>query len=210
MTYDPNTPYANISPKDQVTPLQTNFSQFETIWAENHTALNDPHEGDHEKVILTRRTTNPQVSLDLDLLFCKDAVTAAGTQPQLFVRIPKFLPTKLDSTTPTNNGNPVMQLTYDQVNIAGPVYQTFLPGGYLFYFGVVTEAGPQVSPTSNLVTLVPTPTKIVMAIAYANQTSSGIAFRVSTKILTANTFNINVPAFTSLTRNFTWMAIALQ
>lgn len=203
MTFKPGIPLGNISPKDQVTDLQTNFSQFATKWAINHTALNDTHAGDHDNVILTRQTSIPAAGTDTDVLFCQDATSALGTQPQLFVRIPKFLPTDLDQKT---SGNRPMQLTYNQVNTAGPIYQSFLPGGYLLYFGVSTFAVPT---NSQQITLTPTPSEILIAIANSNNTSSGIARRVSTTIDSANKFTIYTPAHTTII-NFTWMAIAFQ
>jgi len=106
MTYNPNIPIGNISPKDQVTDLRNNFSDFATKWVVNHTAFNDPHVGDHDNVILTRTTSIPPAGTDTDVLFCQDAVSAISTEPQLFVRIPKFLPTDLD---PKTVGNRPMQ-----------------------------------------------------------------------------------------------------
>lgn len=206
MTYLPDIPLASISPKDQAPQIQTNFAQFATVFANNHTAIDIDAEGDHEGIIINKRLTDPGVTQDLDVIYCKDAPAATGgPQPQLFLQIPKFLPTPLDPSTP---GNPPMQLTYNQVNTAGPIFQSFLPGGFLMYFGS----------TSNIavaITLSPAPTKILAALAFPN-TLQTVApfffpFDVSTQILTASTFKINSTLNGSgppIAYSFTWIAIA--
>lgn len=204
MTYSFIKPDAGPSPKDDVTQIRTNFSQFATLFNINHTALNNSNQGDHEAVVLTLQTVDPTVTEDLDVLYCKDASSQAGTQPQLFVRIPDFLPNAND---PTVTKNDPMQLTYNSVNTAGPVYQSFLPGGYLLYFGS----------TSNIavnITLSPAPTQILVAIATPNtMTSVGTAvpFSVSTTILSNSTFKINSTLNGTgpvIPYSFGWVAIA--
>src|SRR5580692_6784455 len=138
MTYDPTSPNGLQSPKDQVTQVRTNFAQFASILAINHTGFNLTNQGDHEAVVLNNQSVDPGVTQDLDVIYCKNATSNLGKQPQIFLQIPKFLPTELD---PTNAINAPMQLTYNQVNVAGPVFQSFLPGGYLFYFGTVSALG---------------------------------------------------------------------
>lgn len=204
MTYSFIKPDGGPSPKVDVVQIRTNFSQFATIFNGNHTALNNTNQGDHENVILTKQTADPGVTQDLDVLYCKDATSQAGTQPQLFIQIPKFLPNQFDTTQAENTP---MQLTYNSVNTAGPVYQSFLPGGYLLFFGS----------TSNIavnITLSPAPTKILIAIATPNtMTTAGtpIPFNVSTTILTNSTFKINSTLNGSgpvIAYSFGWMAVA--
>lgn len=218
MTYSPIIPQGPPSPKNQVLSVQTNFSQFASIFSTvsggvtyNHTALNDPNEGDHESILMTLQSVDPLVDQNLDVLYSKNASSNLGTQPQLFLRIPEFLPTSLDPSSP---GNPPIQLTYNSVNTSGPVYQSFLPGGYLFYWG--TDSGTTIKnvPISDTITLSPVPTKLLIAIAIPNTLTSGgtpIPFDVSTQILTSSTFTINSTGNGNgnpISYTFTWMAIA--
>lgn len=210
MTYSPIIPQGLPPPRDQVVQVQTNFAQFAAIFSllsggvtYNHTALNDPHQGDHESILLTLQNDDPEVIQDLVAFYCKNAPSQAGIQPQLFFRTPKFLPTKSD---PTTAGNAPMQLTYNSVNTAGPVFQSFLAGAYILYFGMITDI------TVNI-TLSPAPTKILAAIANANTlTSVGTPtpFDVSTQILSNSTFKINsnLDGTHTTTYSFTWLAVA--
>lgn len=205
MTYNPNSPNGTQSPKDQVVQVMTNFSQFAAIFSStvagvvyNHTALNLQKQGDHESIIITNQTIDPTIE-NAVVLYAKNATSKAGTQPQLFYKTPQFLPDEINPDTP---GNPPVQLTYNTVNIAGPVYQSFLPGGYLFYFGTRTGAGQ--------ITLSPQPTKILIAIAYPNElTTVGtpVPDDVSVQITSNFQFNI-ISSSAQLTDTFTWLAIA--
>lgn len=204
MTFTPLKPDAGPSPALDASIIQTNFSQFAAKYAQtvlgikyNHTALNDTNQGDHEAVIFQRRTTDPTITQPEAILYCKNASSLAGTQPQLFVKIPKFLPTSIDATNAPNN---LMQLTYNSVNTAGPVYQSFLIGGYLIYFGSVTATGT--------VTLTPAPTALLSAVAAVNTQNligNQTPFSVSTNITANNTFDI----YSSVTGVFSisWMAV---
>ena len=201
MTYDPTIPTGQISPKDQVTQVQTNFSQFGTVFANNHTAFNTAKQGCHEKIIMAQASSVPPITEDLVNFFALNATSHTGTQPQLFFQIPRFLPTPLD---PNDPGNPGVQLTSNTVNTVGPVYQSFLPGGLLLYFGSVSALGT--------VSLSPAPSAIIIAIATANNmTTVGtfIPFDVSTNIINNFQFNIN-SSIASGAFTYTWMAIAAQ
>ena len=154
MTYSPLIPVGSIPPVDQVTDLVTNFSQYAVGFNSNHTPLNLSKQGSHEGVLLTLQTSDPAVTQNLAVLYCRNSTSKAGTQPQLFVRIPAFI----SGITPQN---PPMQLTYNSVNTSGPQYQSFIPGGYIVYWGTLTLNTP-----TNIV-LSPVPTFVVMAIAYA-------------------------------------------
>jgi hypothetical protein len=186
MTYDPLTPNSVQSPKDQVTAVQGNFDSFASVFSStaagviyNHTPFNVAKQGNHEAILMETQGDDPDVDEDLVAVYSKDSASQVSTEPQLFFRLPVFLPTKQDTNTP---GNPPTQITYSTVNTAGPQYQSFLPGGYVTYFGSVTATGN--------VTLVPAPTAIVLAIAVP---TSGIAVvnDVSTEIVSNDTFSIN-------------------
>ncbi len=96
-----------------------------------------------------------------------------------------------------------MQLTYNTVNTAGPVYQSFIAGGYIFYFGNVSNIVPTI-------TLSPTPTKIIIAIAQANtMTTAGTPapFNCSTTVTQPDKIKIN-SSIPNSPYSFSWMAIA--
>lgn len=204
MTYNPLKPDSGPSPLVDAPTIQTNFAQFAAIFSRtaggviyNHTPLNDNNQGDHEAILLEKQTADPGVTQLLDALYCKDATSNAGTQPQLFVQIPKFLPTILDTRNAPNNP---MQLTYNAVNTAGPIYQSFLAGGYLVFFGTTNNIALNI-------TLSPAPTTLLLAIAEPQNVLAGnTAFDVTTNIINNSTFKINsISAIGVYT--FSWIAI---
>ena len=204
--YNPGIPEGLPSPRDQVVSIQTNFAQFAAIFSAtssgvvyNHTALNMPKQGNHESIIFLNQPFGSSVVENSCVLYAKNVTSNVDTQPQLFYKTPAFLPNMLNPDTP---GNPSVQLTYNTVNTSGPVYQSFLPGGYLLYFGSVSATGT--------VTLSPKPTKILVAIAYPNNLTSGgtpVPFSVSTQIL-SNNYQFNIISNATGSYTFTWMAIA--
>ena len=208
MTYSFTKPDGGPSPNIDVVQIQTNFAQFASIFSSssggvnyNHTALNNPNQGDHESIILTNQSADPGVTLDLAVLYCKNVTNTIGTQPQLFVQIPQFLPTSADTTAAPNTP---MQLTYGTVNNSGPMYQSFLPGGYVLYWGSVTSV-------TATVTLSPAPSKILTVLATPNNVSGSgnqNPFTVSTAIQNATTFKIYSNATLSFT--ISWFAIGVQ
>ena len=199
MTYNPDKPDRGPSPDIDVAQIQTNFAQWASVFSQNHTAMNNRNQGDHEKVQMNLQANDPGVTNDLTALYAKDALSQAGTEPQLFAQIPQFLPTDNDLFPNLNTG---MQLTYNSVNTAGPQYQSFLPGGYLLYFGATTNI-------ATVITLSPAPTKILVAIAAPNSfpgPSNLPDIKVSTNILTNSTFKIN-STITGV-YSVSWVAIA--
>lgn len=157
MTYLPNIPKVTESPKGSAPEIETNFDQIASRFSQlitglfyNHIPFNDLHQGKHGVVLFQKQAADPGVTQDLAVLFNKTASAAAGDQPQLFVQIPQFLPTNLDSTTAPNIG---MQLTYNTANTAGPIYQSFMVGGLLVFMGQAT--------TGVQLTFTPTPKKIL-------------------------------------------------
>ncbi len=204
MTFSFVKPDSGPSPAVDASQIQTNFSVYATAFAVNHTALNDKNEGDHEVVLLTRQITDPDTVANFNLLYSKNAVSKATTEPQVFVRNPKWLPDAFDQT---NASNTPMQLTYNQVNTTGPTdFQSFLPGGYILYFGTTTNIAADVI-------LSPAPTKILIAIAEPSTMTSGVnpfPFTVSTVINTSTNdrFTIN-STLGNAPYKFTYMAIAV-
>lgn len=200
MTYVPDTPQDQPSPAATQAQIQTNFAQFALKFLVNHSAMNTSSQGDHQAVVLQNQSADPGVTQDQVTLFCKNATSQAGTQPQLFAQIKKFLPTLGDPRDAPNDG---MQLTYNAVNTAGPnQFQSFLIGGYLLHFGTVTALGT--------VTLSPAPSQIIIAIAQPNNmTTVGtpIANTVSTQVLNNSQFNILSSTATGIF-SFTWLTIS--
>lgn len=173
MSYNPNKPDAGPSPAVDTTTLKSNFASYATLFANNHIAMNLANQGDHGQVIFTLQSADPGISQNLDVLYAKNATQQSGQEPQLFVQIPKFLP--------NNVPNSPMQLTYNAVNTGGPMYQSFLPGGYLLYMGSTTNIA------ANIV-LSPTPTQILAAWASSNVL---LTTAPATRIINSSTFKID-------------------
>jgi len=204
MSYNPLIPEPTESPYTSASPIQVNFAQFASIFSNplggvtyNHVALNNPNQGKHAAVLMQNQSVDPPVINTLDVIYPKNATSKVSTEPQLFLKIPEFLPIPQDGNKP---GNLPMQLTYNSVGTAGPIYYSFLPGGYLLYFGSVTALG--------FITLSPVPTTILMAIAIPNNITAGLPNTVSTEIAANNTgFTIYSNAVGVF--SFTWMAVAV-
>lgn len=207
MTYNPNTPESSSSPKSSVASIQTNYSQFASIFSStsggvvyNHIALNDFNQGKHAAVLMQNQSGDLGVGNgSLSILYSKNATAATGgTQPQLFLQIPVFLPTDLDTTKFLNPG---MQLTYNSVNTAGPIYQSFLAGGYILYFGSTITIGTPI-------VLSPIPTKILSAQAIPQGVVTGnIPYNVGVTVTQPKTIQINSSNAVAGAK-FLWMAIA--
>lgn len=186
MTYIPDYPPAVQSPKDTVVQINTNFAQFAAKFSTsvlgnnyNHEPFNVANQGKHGSVIIQNRASDPGVNQDLTVLYNKNYTAATGgSQAQLFAQIPKFLPTDVDTKDKPNTG---MLLTYNQVNVAGPVYQSFLAGGYLIYFGQTTG----MLANTVTVTVAPTPVRLLMVQAFpgAVQGVNQAPHRVSASII---------------------------
>lgn len=200
MTYVRDTPEALPSPKDTQAQIQTNFAQYALKFLVNHTAMNKANQGDHEAVVMEIQVIDPGVTEDLVALVCKPAFSNIGFQAQLFSQIKKFLPTPQDSRDAPNLG---VQLTYNTVNTVGPTqFQSFLPNGYVLYFGTLTGTGT--------VTLNPTPSFILCAIAIPNNlTTVGTPTPNTVSTTPLNNFQFNILSSTaSGTDTFTWLVIA--
>lgn len=195
MTYLPNKPDQGSSPSIDVSTIQGNFAAFNNAFSVNHIAMNQQKQGDHAAIIFQLQSADPGVTQDLDVLYNKNATSNAGTQPQLFVQIPLFLPTANDTT---NAPNAPMQLTYNSVNVAGPQYQSFITGGYLVFMGTTTDITVPI-------TLSTAPTALLLAIATPNTLNGSTYWKCATQILTSSTFKI-ISNATGI-YSFTWIAI---
>lgn len=157
-------PVPSSNPAADAPLIQGNFLAYGNAFAIDHSALNNADQGDHNKVTLLQTTNNFAAAPNTSVLFAKNATSAVNTTIQVFSRIPKFLPTAQDTTEATNTP---IQLTYDQVNTVGPIYQSFLAGGYLIYCGSVLINGAGQA----TITLSPIPTKILTVLC--NSTVNG-------------------------------------
>ncbi len=208
MTYNPNQPSSSSSPTSSVASIRTNYAIFASIFSNqvlginyNHMPLNDVNQGKHAAVMMLNVGVPYPASLSGTVLGLKSVNTVgAGNHPQLFVKVPRFLPTTLDTTPQPQTSE--MQLTYNVVNLAGPIFQSFLPGGYILYMATTTTTG------SNI-TVTPTPTKIVMVQAVCQATRvSKIPFQCNVTVTQPDKFLItsDAPALS----NFRYMVIAQQ
>jgi hypothetical protein len=200
MTYSITTPQGSISPADQVAQVQSNFAVYNNVFNENHVGLNAANQAKHATVIVENRLSDPGVTESLVVLYNKNAISGVSPspgQPQLFCQIPQFLPNNIPNTG--------MQLTYNSVGLGGPIYYSFLPGGFLFYFGVVSDI-------TLPIVLSPIPTRVIMASATSNVlTTPGTptAPAVSVEIMTSPSIQLQIhQAGLTGAHNFTWMAIA--
>ncbi len=213
MTYDPNQPQNQPPPDTGINSVRNSFSSYANIFDNNHIALNANNQGKHSNVILQQQSGDPSVESGFDALYSNVASTNLGSTLEIFAKIPQFL-----SSDKPNNPE---QLTFHTVNIVGPTqYQSFLPGGYVLYFGTVT--GNVVNaPLTALVTLVPAPTKILCVIANPTRlalvTGAGTNLapqKVSVILNTTNTAQFTIfavaPGPGLAVGNITWLAIAKQ
>ena len=204
MTYDPTIPTDLPPPNVAVNQIRTNFAQYAAGFNNNHVALNANNQGKHSNVLLQEQISDPTVSGSFDSLYSKSVTSNSSTSQEVFLTIPKFLPDK---------NNIPMQLTFNSVNTAGPIYQSFLPGGYLLFFGSIVQVpGPPITQT---ITLSPAPTEILCVIANPHNllgTQQFFGIGVSVQVLNNFQFNIS-PSNNNLTignYTYTWVAIAKQ
>jgi len=205
MTYNPDYPENTPPPDTGINNVRTNFSTYATIFSNNHVALNANNQGKHSNVIL-QQVSDPSVEGGFDALYSNVASTNLGATLEIFAKIPQFL-----SLDKPNNPE---QLTFHTVNTAGPVYQSFLPGGYLLFFGQVTQiaqVNPPVIPI--VVTLSPVPTEILCVIANSTNvigTSTTWGQPMSVNVINNSQFQINPTGIVLVNHIIPWIAIAKQ
>lgn len=203
MTFLPNQP-ENLPPPDVgIDSIRNNFSSYATIFANNHVALNANNQGKHTHVILQQQGNDPIVEGSFATLYGKSTITASGTNQELFSRIPQFLP--------VDKPNLPTQLTFNTVNTTGiPYHQSFLPGGYVLFFGTIPSAVIVNFPvvlvpnTSKILCVIPNPTKFA-----AVGITPTRPVPVSVTIDGPSQFTIN-SSFPTGTGDITWIAIAKQ
>jgi hypothetical protein len=201
--YDPTIPTDLPPPNIAVDLIRANFSQYAQVFDNNHVALNATNQGKHTHVILQRQLSDPLVDGSFDTLYGKSVATTSSTSDEVFSRIPQFLP--------VDKPNDPTQLTFNVVNTTGvPFYQSFLPGGYIIYFGTI----PSALFINTTITLVPTPSKILCVIPNPTQlvTVGPLTFpvNVAVRILNASQFTIFSQTGVGLTGDIKWLAIAKQ
>jgi hypothetical protein len=191
MTYDPTIPQGEPSPAVQQPEVQTNFSQFASVFSStsggviyNHSALNSANQGKHEAILLQDVVTHPTI------LNPNGYIALYNVAGQINVRIPVF-----------NRGPPnvPMGLTAPTVNTSGtPNYQSFLAGSYIVYWGKAVKGTP--------ISLSPVPSSLVSVIALPNSGNNlyDIGASISGSTFTLN--SVNAPGG----YQFSFMAIGLQ
>ncbi len=201
MTYSPTEPQDLPPPVIATTQIRTNFAQFQTIFTDNHSPLNNSNQGKHTGVLFEQQTSDPGVISNYDAMYAKSVTNASSTQPQLFIQIPQFLP--------NNQPNLPEQITFDTVNKVGPVYQTFIPGGYIMYFG-------SIGAVPSTITLIPACSKIVSVVVLSNVITpiplTPVPLSVFATITSANTFDVDSQpvGFLPPSYRFSWVAIGIQ
>ena len=213
MSYNNQKPDAGPSPALDAPTIQGNFSSYADIFSDNHVAMKDQAKGNHSNIVFEAQPKDPGVNTALTVLYAKNALSQAGTQPELFVQIPKFLPTALDTN---NKPNVPMRLSYSSVGTTGPPFYSFLPGGYVLYWGIDTGTINAGITKTDTITITPAPTAILIAIAVPNTQimigpaplSTGLL--LSTTIVNNTTFTIkmmNPTTVNAVNYIFNWLVI---
>lgn len=210
MTFDPNIPTDLPSPSISVDAIRTNFSQYGQVFDNNHVALNGTFQGKHTHVIFQQQLSDPDVEGSFDTLYGKSTSSNLGNFQSVFAKIPQFLPNQLP--------NLPMQLFFNQVNTAGPQYQSFLAGGYIIYFGKINSV---VGTINSTITLVPAPSEILCVIPNSTRLvapngslgpSAPLRLSVTLDSMDNSKFTIRSGplAAPQITGDVNWLAIARQ
>lgn len=165
MNYNQLKPDPGPSPALDAPTIQGNFEYYGNLLSDNHIAMNEQFQGNHSDIIFESQLKDPGVTTNLTVLYSKLASSQSGSQPELFVQIPTFLPTALDTTPSAISKNTPMRLSYSSVGTAGPIFYSFLPGGYVIYWGTASLSVPKNSTASTTVTISPIASRILIAIA---------------------------------------------
>lgn len=132
-TYDPNSPQPLDALADSQVDMLANFTKMAEVFSNNHIALDSSttaDRGKHTYVELVQKVKTPQNSTTNVALYSKEGT---DIESQLF-----YLP---------KNPNSEIQLTnYQNYSVSTDDSRlfTFLPGGYIIYFGffTMTSEGP--------------------------------------------------------------------
>lgn len=205
MTYSTRKPDAGPSPKVDVNQIRENFASFLTVFSANHTALNASTQGCHTNILFQTQTSNDDVPGGTANMFSKSVTNATSTQPHLFTKVARFLPNGNNSAMADNVP---LQLTYNKVSTTGPIYQSFMIGGYLLFMGQTNNIAADI-------VLTPSPSRILSVIPAAHnmKSSGGAPYDVAAQVISNTTFRIRSslngsgPAVPYL---FTYLAIGLQ
>lgn len=206
MIFDPTKPTDLPPPSVSVDTIRTNFSSYADVFDNNHIALNLSNEGKHNQVILQQQFGNPVVNGNFADLFSKIISAQSGNSQELHAMIPRFLPNDFAYQP--------QQLTFNIVNTVGPnQYQSFIAGGYIVYFGKVTQ-GPG-SAVSLSVALSPTPSQVVCVIANSTTVINSSTFfyqPVAVNNVSTAGFNVNPSGSNPGPggQDFYWICIAKQ
>lgn len=205
MTYNPDIPQDLPSPSIAVDAIRANFSSYANVFDNNHSALNSSTQGKHTNVILQDQSSHPEVDSGFDSLYGKSVVSNSSTNSQIFARLPKFLP--------NNVPNNPLQLTFNTVSTSS-IFQSFLPGGYLLFFGTIPS---QMTPINAVINLSPAPSVILCVIPNPTRlvgVSSSLTapLRLAVDINSSSQFTITSAPIVApfITGDVNWIAIARQ
>lgn len=205
MTYDPNQPTNLPPPNIGIQSVRANFSTYADGFDNNHVALNLNNQGKHTNVIMQGQVGDPIVPGGFGAFYSKSVVSASSTSQELFSRIPLF--------PPIDKNNKPIQLTYNSVNTTGsPFYQSFLPDGYVVYFGNIPSAATinttitLVPAVSRIVCVIPNPTKFA---GIGSNPARPIQLSVTLSTVNFSQFTINA-TFPGGTGDINWVAICQQ
>ncbi len=205
--YDPTIPTNVPSPSVAVDFIRNNFSQYSQVFDNNHVALNNSNQGKHSNVIFQQQMSDPVVEGSFDSLYGKSVTSSLATSINVFARIPQFLP--------NGQNNDPMQITINSINTAGPQFQSFLPGGYLVYFGNI----PSSTSINSTITLVPAPSEILCVIPNPTRLAAvngalgpSAPLRLSVNVINNSQFTIKSGPIAAplITGDVNWIAIAKQ
>jgi len=204
MTYKANIPQDLPPPSVIVDQIRENFSTFASVFDNNHQALNLNNQGKHTNVILQVGTTgSPPVDDNSNRLYTFGVQSNSSFSRQLFLKIPKFLP--------NDQPNDPIQLTFNSVNTAGPLYQSFLIGGFLVFIGTANQPINPNTIVPITINLTPVPKDILCIIANVNGSGIGFQGTVSAKAV-GNSQIVITPGQpnSGATQPYTWLAICGQ
>lgn len=203
-SYNPNIPTISQFMLESLPQIRANFQAINTVFSENHEDLNSEFQGMHTVLNLTSQTGNPTTSEAQISLYTK----TVSSNTVLFYE-PNSSQTPIQMTYPSistgkNNATPPVYLT---------TQQTFLPGPFVFYSGLIVGANQ-----GQTITLTPSSTLIYVglfikdfkngsqgALTFANACATGINGNMG-----ASPGTFNVQFVTGLpSQNISYIAIGV-
>lgn len=136
-TYTTNIPLSAQKIKNTTSLIRANFDNLAAGLSNDHANINDPTSGTrltHDKVRLNKQALDPSTTSTQVALYSKDVQASSVNYPELFFRR-------------VSNGSAIQMTTGGLTPLLGGDYlsppanstgYTFLPGGLVYYWGIVT------------------------------------------------------------------------